>query len=959
MPITWNNAAPKIEWDKEPSIVWDKPKLEPVKFKEPSFKESHPELYALGMIPIGTAKELSKVSFLKYIYPEERKKLSEAIEIQTEGGPNLGTRKLLIDTLEAVTIAGFKPLTGAAKTLLKRYLPKTYGILFETPIGKKGEQTVAQKIAQYKAKNKGEHPSQEAIKGWWNEAAKKVPVKEPSVKPVVIAAEGEEVLPKYAQSINLEKQAISDKAKLLELEMAGKKKVQPWDKTGELSEGILKDMEKTDAALKKIKGLEGLTENMEAVRQINVNQISQLATMAEEVRAGTLSEDAFNAAFIQIKDSFFKVTSEGSSEIGRALNIHKKVLSETDHMVKGLAKIEGGMNRKQIDNFVEAMKSNNPAKMARFAAEIEDPKLKDYVLEFWYNSILSGPPTHAVNVISNTLWGLYQIPHRVHTILWDRLYSTVTGKERTRFLREVLPSLAGYGRGWKRGVAGAKETLRTGKLQEFETKWAQEVGLSSIAAWERSPSPLMRKIAPLISVPTRALRAMDVWANAIGYDSEMMAIATRAGIKKGLKGQTLKDFTIKFVKKPSEIAHEQAMKFAKRSTFMDDPDAFTAWFLGSRRIPVIGPASQFVVPFVNTIGNLTKRGLEFIPGVGIAKEAISRKMGRGMGNPELIAKQVEGALLSLYVLYKADQGDITGAAPQNEAERERFYAQGKKAWAIRLGGEVDSETGKAKDRVWVQYRRMEPYNTAIASVAIAYDNIKNAKDDDIRTKIFGKMVVDLKNNFLDSSYFQGLQQVFNRHQKMEQMPQRLAASMVPYSSFWRSMNRAYEKAVEGDVKVRERDTWLSAFAQVIPGLYGMVPAELTIWGEEKVIPGSILQHWLPYKWSKETQDPVEIELERLNDALKDLPSGLRVFPGQPSKIITYKGKKTKLSDKVYRDYLIDLGKELRLQYEKTINSSSYLSRSDERRVKMLRKRTTKIRARIRAKLLQKISKEKQ
>ena len=68
MPIDWDNTAREIEWDK-PSIVWDKSKLEPVKLKEPSFREKYPELYALGMTPVGTVKELSKISFLKYIYP--------------------------------------------------------------------------------------------------------------------------------------------------------------------------------------------------------------------------------------------------------------------------------------------------------------------------------------------------------------------------------------------------------------------------------------------------------------------------------------------------------------------------------------------------------------------------------------------------------------------------------------------------------------------------------------------------------------------------------------------------------------------------------------------------------------------------------------------------------------------------------------------------------------------------
>ena len=956
------------------SVKFDeKPAPTPINTELP-FKAKHPNLYALGMTPVGMAKDLSKVSYLKYIYPEEREKLVELSQQETEGGSNLGTRKLLFDTLEAVTIVGFKPLTEGAKAVLKSTLPKTYKLFFETPIGKKGGQTVAQKIQAFKDKT-GKHPPKEKIEGWWKEAAKKTEFEKATPKEAVATAEAGEIrpiesvkfdkpvespikiktegvggetiepLPQYAQSVNLEKQNIPEVAKRLELEMAGEKKVQSWDTTGELSNNILNDLKKADTALKKVKGLEGLTENIEAVRQVNVNQISKLAKMADDFKAGTVSEEDFNVVFNNIRENFFKVASEGSSEIGRALNAHKKVLSETDHMIKGLSQIEKGMTKEQINAFVDAVKSNNPAKMARFTAELKDPKLKDYILEFWYNSILSGPPTHAVNMVSNTVWAGYQIPHRAHTALWDKLYSGLTGKERTRLVREVIPMMAGYKTGYKRGAKSGLETLKTGALQDFETKWAQEVGLSSVGAWERSPHKWMRKLSPAISAFTRALRAEDVFMNAIAYDGEMMSIATRRGIKKGLKGEKLKSFINDFVKHPTDEAHNQAMKFSKHSTFMDDPDPFANWFLKLRQIDVIGPASQFVVPFVNTIGNLTKRGLELTPGVGIAKEAISRGMGRGMSTPELIAKQVEGSMLSLYMLYKCDAGEITGAAPSNPAERERFYAQGKKPWAVRLGNN------------WVSYRRVEPFNSVFASVSVAYDNLKNAKDDDSRMKIFGKMANDFKNNLLDSSYFSGMQQIFNRHQKLEEAPQRFVSSFVPYSSFWRSMNRAYEKATLGDAKLREGGTWLSALAHVIPGLSDKVPAELNIWGDEVVIPGSILQHWLPYKWSKETQDPVEIELERLNKALKDSPTGLRVYPGQPMQTITYRGEKIKLKDDVYRDYLIDLGRELRTKYEETINSSGYQDRPNERKAEMLNKKTRKARNRIRNKLLRKINRK--
>ena len=577
-------------FEDEPKVINVKERTIPEKVDIP-FSAKHPNLYALGMTPIGTAKELSKVSWFKYVYPEERKKLAELSQQTTEGGSNLGTRQLLFDTLEAVTMGMWKPLTQGAKQALKSNLPKTYKLLFDTPIkiGGKKATTITQKIATHKATNKGAPPPKKEIESWLEKA---------KVEP---APQLEKPLPKYAQSVNLEKQNIPLEAKKLELDMAGTKKTQSWDKTGKLSDDILKDAKKTDDALKKVKGLAGLTENIEVVRKANINQISKLAKMSEDVKAGIITDDDFNVAFNSIKENFFKVTSEGSSEIGRALNAHKKVLSETDHLTKGLAKIEKGLSSKQIIEFADIVKGGNPAKMARFTAELKDPKIKDYVLEYWYNSILSGPPTHAVNMISNSLWAAYQVPHRAHTALWDKLYSTVTGKERTRLVREVIPMLAGYKTGVKRGAKAGLETLKTGAVQNFETKWAQEVGLSSVGSWERSPHKWMRKLSPAVSAFTRALRAEDVFMNAIAYDGEMLSIATREGVLKGLKGEPLKQFIKTFTKNPSDAAHKQSLKFAKHSTFMDDPDKFTDWFLGVRKTPVIGPASQFVVPFVNTM----------------------------------------------------------------------------------------------------------------------------------------------------------------------------------------------------------------------------------------------------------------------------------------------------------------------------------------------------------------------
>ncbi len=717
-------------------------------------------------------------------------------------------------------------------------------------------------------------------------------------------------LPKYAQSVNLEKQSVSDSAKRLEVEMSGPKKYQSWDQTEELGNKILEDINKTNKVLAKAKKGEGLVaEEMHVVKQVNVNAIDRLAKLEEEFAAGKMTEEAFQKEFQLMKDDIWNVVNNPRSELGRAMNYMKKAQEVTDQMGQALAKIEGKMTPRQREAFAAAVKNKeNPVAVSRFLDTIEDPKLRDYIMEFWYNSILSGPPTHVVNIASNTAWSMYQIPHRVHTAMWDKIWTTFTGAARTRYIDEVIPMMAGYKTGFAKGARSAKDMLRYGQIAEFETKWAQEIGYKAVGAWEKSPNALMRKAGPLVSAPTRALRAMDVWANSIAYSGEINSIARMTANNKGLVGVARENFEREFKKDLPKWAHEKAMKWAKHNTFMDDPDKFTGAFLKLRETVPLG-IGRFVVPFVNTIGNLTKRGLEFTPGVGIAKEAISRSWGRGLGTPEIIAKQIEGTILSAYIWHKFDQGDLTGAAPQSENARERFYAQGKKPWAIKIGN------------TWIQYRRIEPWNTPIAAVAIARDKFKNAKDDTTRTEIFGQVARGMVNNLIDSSYLQGLSAVFNRYETGKTFPSRFGASFVPYSSLWRSVNRAYEKATEGEVKLRERERWLSALAQVIPGLSQKVKAELDVWGEEKVIPGSIFQHWLPYKWSEAVNwetDSVEKAIEILNK-----PTDISFYPGLPNQRVTIKGKKVKLDDDIYRKFCIDYGNKAKTALKIKVESPNW------------------------------------
>lgn len=756
-------------------------------------------------------------------------------------------------------------------------------------------------------------------------------------KTAAMLARKSEDLPKYAGSINLEKQKIPEDLKQAEADLfsSQKHRVQTWAETDAAALEILKDPIKSSTIMTKAKHGKALT-----AIEIRVAKYQGANSIARIKEAAGRTPEEFKATVEKERADILNPASEAFSESGRSLNIQKKEYS-IQRMIGALGKLKKELNDRQLKALKE-LDTDNPIEIKNFLNNLDDPKVSDYFLEYWYNSILSGPPTHVVNIVGNTGWLAFQVPHRgIHAAI-DLPYAKLTGKQRTAYMNEIFPMLAGYGKGFKKGKVRAGEMIKTGKLQsEFESKWAQEMQFA-LGAWERSPNATIRKMAKYINPPTKALRAMDVWNNSIASDGHIHSLARRAANEKGLKGKAREAFEKDFIEHPSDATIESTIEQAQYSTFMDRPDPATQVIINVRNVPVVGPALKFtVLPFVNTISNLVKRGLEMTPGVGLLKEGISRGMRAKTGKPfhstpEVLAKQVEGAILAYYVWQKAAAGDITGDMPKSRNERDQWYRIRKMPWSIRFGGKVNPETGEKEGGTWLSYRRIEPFNTVVAATAIAYDKVKNRPDDEkFHAEIFLELADAMKNNVIDGSYFQGMQTLLNRHQSSKRLVSsvaRFTASWIPYSSFWRSMVRVAEVATEGKVTVKKGNEWMKAFSTTIPGLaqYADVPKKLDIWGEESVIPGNILQQWLPYKWSQEKTDVVENELEKLN-----------IYPGLPSQTVTIKGEKVELDDDIYTEYAKDLGHKLYGKIKTIISKDTYQAaskRDGEKAYKRHRKR---------------------
>jgi hypothetical protein len=379
---------------------------------------------------------------------------------------------------------------------------------------------------------------------------------------------------------------------------------------------------------------------------------------------------------------------------------------------------------------------------------------------------------------------------------------------------------------------------------------------------------------------------MDVWANSIAFDAQINALAMRMAKNEGLKGQEAKDREIELRKNPSKAMVDDAKVFALHSTFMDESsDIFTDWLISKPEY------LHFIIPFVRILSNIFKRGWEYTPVLGLTKTYDYYKGSKGYRNSasDLIAKQLLGAIATIYLIYKYTDDRFTGEAPENKKEREQFYNQGKYPWSIRFGDK------------WVQYRRIEPFNMVLATATTVAEQMKKFKEDEIEetSELFFAAADRIYENLIDSSMLSGLSGLFNRYGKRRNLWKRFGATFVPYSSFWRSINKSIEVHMEGDAKVREIKTLSDAFLQNVPfGTLKLKP-RMNVWGKEITLEGGVLRQFLPFKWRTATKDPVEIELARIG-----------LYPSIPEDTVTIDGEKYDIPEKLYDDYRILLGSDL-------------------------------------------------
>src|SRR3990167_10607395 len=321
-----------------------------------------------------------------------------------------------------------------------------------------------------------------------------------------------------------------------------------------------------------------------------------------------LATDVDRISILQKMNEQSLITSTvlgAKSEAGRALNANK-ILNEIaksplqQNLEKAYKIFKDKDNADQlISRYGHLLATEGEEAAYKFVRSIHKPKGMDYLVEYWYNAILSSPSTHIINSLTNTVSTMLSPIEKTAAAAFDIPVSIIQRRPRARFFGETAADIIGGTAGISHGIRKGLYTLTHGYTVDY-------VGKLDLG---RPEAFLKGKVGAI--KPTRWLVAADKFYKGINFEATKYSLSYSQAAKEGLKGKSLLARTAELINDtPSDII-EASGKAAKYRVFQEDPGTITRSVLSLRKAS--GPVGTFITPFVQTPVNLIKFGIERSP----------------------------------------------------------------------------------------------------------------------------------------------------------------------------------------------------------------------------------------------------------------------------------------------------------------------------------------------------------
>ncbi len=568
-----------------------------------------------------------------------------------------------------------------------------------------------------------------------------------------------------------------------------------------------------DDLLKRRKGEAFNAEEALAARQILARSATDLVNMAKRITRTNVPGDEAEAAFREawLRHAAIQEQVSGmTAEAGRLLQQFRMTADSRDatQALSSLGDIVGGSTRirdvaTRIVDLEDAGVS--PAGINQFALKSLSNKWKDRATEFYINSLLSGPQTHAVNILSNTLTSLAQIPeHMAAAAVGVARRAIPSQRETERVLfSEAGSRLAGMVSGAREGIRAAARSFLTGESSDAITK----IETQQMAA-------IPGKLGSVIRTPTRLLTAEDEFFKAVARRMELGGLAIRQAKREGLRGQAAKDRAADLVLNPTEPMLTRMFDYARYVTFQT-PLEHGSMAAGLSQATQRRPELKLLFPFVRTPVNLLKFAAERSPAAVLMKSWRREFVAGGARRDLAVARMMVGTGFGAAMYEMAANGDITGGGPADAKTRRLMQANGWQPYSFKIG-----------DRYY-SYQRLDPFATTIGTVADMVDvgsSMTNKERENSATLVGVAIMHNLTNKTWLSGFSSALEAISDPDRYLEGFLARTTGSIVVPSI-------VAQVAKTNDPVLREAREPLDRIRSRIPGMSDDLYPRRDVFGE--------------------------------------------------------------------------------------------------------------------------------
>lgn len=601
-----------------------------------------------------------------------------------------------------------------------------------------------------------------------------------------------------------------------------------------------------DDLLARRKGQAFSAEEAYAARAILAKSGNELVNMARRIRAlgddpGSEALAAFRKALVR-HAAIQEQVSGMTAEAGRALSAFRMAADSRDipgRVLEGLANAGGGAGRLKdaAERIIDL--ERDPANLNRFIEKVSKPTFSDRAQEIWYNFLLSGPQTHAVNILSNTMTALGQLPEHAVAAGVGAARRAVSRDAVDRVMfSELGARTVGMLQGMKEGIREFARAFRTGEASDFVTKMESQT--------QKAVPGLKGEI---LRIPTRALTAEDEFFKAIARRMELAGLAVRQAAKEGLTGQEARDRAADLLVDPTDEMMESALDYGRYITFQRPLGDGLAG--GLSRITQNQPYLKAVLPFVRTPTNLIKFTAERSPLAPLVKEWRKDFAAGGARRDLAVAKVMVGSGIGAMIADLAAKGAVTGSPPSDENRRRLLYASGWQPYSIKIGD------------TYYSYKRLDPFAMTFGTAA-DLATLGNGMTDEQREKGAALWVASVVSNLASRTWLSGVTDALDALNDPERYSGNFIKRLVGSATI---PTGAAQLARILDPTMRETPDIASYMSSRMPGLSDDLLPKRDIWGQPITGEGGIGPDIISPIWTSAVRhDPVTEAL--LADNLK-------------------------------------------------------------------------------------------